>query len=193
MYHCPKPVRVCRCKASILKRLSLAISLAVCRAWDLDGFFIRRFKMFQKIKALFRSTPRQAIVPFVDPVLGEFAFDADLGWKKRVHIGDTEIEVVIGSDGEIPSDEMVRIARMWVQNWTSEKPRLLDYIRNELAGWKVEPGIPDPDRFTLDSINVLWPDHPNTCMIYLNCPGDEYRGWHITLDDRTPRGFAYDD
>ena len=149
--------------------------------------------MFQKLKSLFRSTPREPIVPFVDPVLGEFAFDNDLGWKKRVHIGDTEAEVVIGSDGEIPSDEMIQIARMLVANWSSEKPRLVEYIRNELAGWTFEPDIPDAARFTLESINVLWPDYPNTCMIYLNYPGDEYRAWHITLDYTTPRGFAYDD
>lgn len=149
--------------------------------------------MFHKLRALFRSPPRGPIVPFVDPVLGEFAFDSDLGWKKRVYVGDTEVEVVIGSHGERPPVEMVRIARMWIANWNSEKPRLLEYIRNELAGWTFESNIPDPARFTLESINVLWPAHPNTCMIYLTYPGDEYRAWHITLDGATPRGFAYDD
>ena len=149
--------------------------------------------MFQKLKALFRNTPRQPIEPFVDPVLGEFAFDNDLGWKKRIDVGETQAELVIGSDGEIPSDEMTQTARLWVANWCSEKPRLLEYIRNELAGWTFEPDIPDPLRFTLESINVLWPDQPNTCMIYLVYPEDEFRAWHITLDGTTPRGFAYDD
>lgn len=149
--------------------------------------------MFQKIKSLFRSTPPQPIVPFVDPVLGEFAFDNDLGWKKRIDVGETEAELVIGSDGEIPSEEMVRTARWWVSNWCSEKPRLIEYIRHELCGWTFEPDIPDPVRFTLESINILWSDKPNTCMLYLEYPGDEYRAWHITLDDTRPCGFAYDD
>ncbi|MEX2168877.1 MAG: hypothetical protein WD851_06180 [Pirellulales bacterium] len=149
--------------------------------------------MFQKFKALFRNAPRQPIVPFVDQVLGEFTFDNELGWKKRIDVGDTEAELVIGSDGETPSDEMVRTARTWVANWCSEKPRLIEYIRNELLGWKFEPDPPNPIRFTLQSINVLWPDQPSTCMIYLDYPGDESRAWHITLDGTTPRGFAYDD
>lgn len=137
--------------------------------------------------------PREPIASLNDPVLGEFAFDKELGWKKCVHVGDSEAEVVIGSDGELPSDEMIRIARMWVANWTAEKPRLVQYIRKELAGWTFEPDIPDPDRFTLESINVLWPDHPNTCMIFLSFPGDEDRAWHITLEGMKPQGFAYDD
>lgn len=153
--------------------------------------------MFQKLKALLRTKPKPPIAPFVDSVLGEFVFDSDLGWKKRIRFGDGEAELVIGSDGEIPSDEMIRTARMWVQNWSSEKSRILDYIRNELRQWtfewSFEPNLPDPDRFLLESVHVLWPHDPAACMIYFDNPGDRIRAWHITLDGTTPRGFAYDD
>lgn len=149
--------------------------------------------MFKALKKLFRNKPPKPIVPFVDPVLGEFAFDDDLGWKTRLIFGDTEAELVLGSDGEKPPDEMLQTARMWLSNWHLEKPRILDYIRKELRQWTVEPDLPDPDRFVLQSINVLWPDEPNTCMIYLDYPGDEIRLWHVTLNRTTPRGFAYDD
>ena len=132
---------------------------------------------------------------FVDSVLGEFAFDNDLGWKKRIDFGNGEAELVIGSDGEIPTDEMIQTARFWTENWSSEKPRILNYIRKELEleEWTFEPDLPIPDRFTLQSVIVLWPDAPNTSMIYLDYPGDEIRSWHVTFNGTTPRGFAYDD
>jgi len=151
-----------------------------------------RSAMFQKIRSLFKTRPRLPAAPFVDPVLGAFEFDSDLGWKKRLDFGETEAELVIGSDGEIPSDDLIRTARLWVQRWRSEKPRILDYIRNELRQWTFEPNLPDPDRFTLQSVHVLWPHEPNACMIYLDYPGDEDRSWHVTFDGTTPRGFAYD-
>lgn len=151
--------------------------------------------MFSKLKALLTKKPRAPIMPFIDRGLGEFEFDDDLGWKKRVDFGDVEAELVIGSDGELPSDEMIETARMWTEKWCSEKPRILGYVRKELrdGDWTFEPDLPNPDRFVLQSINVLWADEPKLSMIYLEYPGDEIRCWHVTCDGTTPQGFAYDD
>ena len=150
--------------------------------------------MFRVLRSLFRQV-RVPAAPFVDEVLGTFRFDTDLGWKTLVTINGAEVELVIGSDGEEPSHDMIRTARMLASEWPNRWPLLLDYMGNELEGegWKMEPDLPNPERFILQSINVLWPDAPTTSMAYFDYPGDDIRLWHITLDGFTPRGFAYDD
>ena len=54
--------------------------------------------MFRAFGKLFRKeeSPKE---PFVDPVFGQFTFERDLGWKKRIAPGETSAELVLGSDG----------------------------------------------------------------------------------------------
>ena len=147
--------------------------------------------MIRTLTDLFRKvqTPRD---PFVDAALGEFDFYTKLGWKRNVQMDDTAVELVLGSDGEPPSDAMLRTARSWIESWRELKPRLLDYARQEISTWTIENDPPNPDEFILQSLNILWPDTPNTCMIYFHNPVDDDRCFHLTLDGFEPRGFAYD-
>lgn len=148
--------------------------------------------MFRTLSRLFRKeeTPKE---PFVDPVLGQFTFDRDLGWEKQIVLGDTSAELVLGSDGEPPSEQMLRTARSWMDEWRSRFPMIIEYIRGELGGWSDEPNLPVPERFEVESINILWRDKPETSMVYFHYPGDDIRAWHVTLHGFEPQGYAYDD
>jgi hypothetical protein len=130
---------------------------------------------------------------FADEVLGEFTFDRDLGWKKPINLGGQEAELVLGSDGEPPSEAMLQTARSWLESWNSKLPSIVDYIRSQLRGWSDEPDLPEPEKFELESVNILWKDKPDACMIYFHYPGDDLRLWHVTFYGVEPHGFAYDD
>src|SRR4051812_12859657 len=148
--------------------------------------------MFGRFRKLLRKE-EPSKEPFVDPVLGPFAFDRDLGWKKQIALGDTSAELVLGSEGEPPSAQMLRTASSWVQEWPSQFPRIIEYLRRELGGWSDEPNLPFPEKFEVESINILWRDQPETSMVYFHYPGDDIRLWHVTFHGFEPRGFAYDD
>ena len=148
--------------------------------------------MFSALNRLFRreEAPKKL---FVDAVLGQFTFERDLGWKARLALGGRQAELVLGSDGESPSAEMLRTAKSWLEQWPSQHPRIIEYIRRELASWSDEPNLPVPDKLEVDSINLLWSDKPTTSMIYFHYPGDDIRAWHVTFEGFEPQGFAYDD
>lgn len=150
--------------------------------------------MFKALRNLLskNDTP---IVPFVDPLLGQFQFDRVLGWYKEVALGNEHAKLVLGSDGEWPSDEMLRTARTWLDAWPLEKPKILDYVRRELLDptWSDEPDLPTPEQLAVESINILWSDQPTTSMIYFTHPDDDVRSWHVTFERLVPCGFAYDD
>lgn len=109
--------------------------------------------MFRALGKLFRKAeaPRE---PFVDPVLGQFSFERDLGWKGQIVLGDTKVEVVLGSDGGPPSDEMLRTAKLWVAEWRTQFPKIIEYIRRELGDGSKEASLPAPEMFEVESINV---------------------------------------
>ena len=153
---------------------------------------VRRLRMFRALTKLLRK-PEPPRAPFVDQALGEFAFDRDLGWKKQVVLGGKKAELVLGSDGDAPSEEMLQTARSWVSGWSAELPKMIEYIRTELRKWAGEPSLPDPDKFEVESVNILWRDKPNASMIYFHYPGDDIRLWHVTFYGFEPHGFAYDD
>jgi hypothetical protein len=146
--------------------------------------------MLRALKKLFRKAPRE---PFVDPVLGEFTFERGLGWKRRVTLGARQAELVLGSDGEPPSAETLQMARSWLEHWSFQHPKIIEYIRRELRGWTDEPNLPVPEKLEVESIHLLWGDKPKTSMVYFHYPGDDIRAWHVTFDGFKPQGFAYDD
>jgi len=148
--------------------------------------------MFRALNKLFRKEkpPKE---PFVDSTLGQFTFEVGLGWKARVVLGVWQAELVLASDGEPPPAEMLRIAKSWLEQWPSQHPKIIDYIRRELRGWSDEPNLPVPDKLKVESINLLWSDKPTTSMIYFHYPGDDIRTWHVTFEGFEPQGFAYDD
>lgn len=126
----------------------------------------------------------------MDKTLGQFTFDPDLGWTKQVALGARQIELVLGCDGVPPSEAMLQTARSWLEGWSSQFPRILDYIRAQTRNWA---NPPQPEEFEVESVNILWTDKPNACMIYFHRPGDAFRLWHITFYGFEPRGFAFDD
>jgi hypothetical protein len=148
--------------------------------------------MFHALTKLFRK-PEPPKQPFVDSLLGQFVFDRDLGWKKQIVLLGKSAELVIGSDGPVPSDAMVQTARSWVSAWPTQFPKVIEYIRKELGKWADEPNLPDPEKFEVESVNILWDDKPDASMIYFRYPGDDIRLWHVTFHGLEPRGFAYDD
>ena len=148
--------------------------------------------MFRALSTLFRKE-QPLREPFVDQALGAFAFERDLGWKKQLVLGDREAELVLGSDGELPAEAMLQTAKSWLDQWSSQHPRIIEYIRRELAGWAFEPDPPVPEKLEVESINILWPERPRMSMVYFHYPGDDIRCWHVTFDGFEPQGFAYDD
>ncbi len=152
---------------------------------------LSRVNVFRLFTNLFRSpTPPE---PFIDSVLGDFEFETGLGWKRVVQVENSDVELVLGSDGECPNELMLNCARSWLDDWQSEKTDLLNYIRREIDSWTVEPDPPSAEKLRIRSINILWPEQPQTCIIYFQNPGDEIRLFHLTLNGHEPLGFAYDD
>src|SRR5260221_535 len=136
--------------------------------------------MFRAPTKLLRKD-RPPMEPFVDKGLGRFTFDRDLGWKKQIILGGKEAELVIGSDGEPPSDEMLQTAKSWLDGWPSEFPKIINYMRTELRNWSDGPNLPQPEKFEVESINILWRDKPSASMIYFHYPSDDIRLWHVTF------------
>lgn len=153
---------------------------------------VRRIRMFRALNKLFRKVkaPRES---FVDPVLGQFTFEPGLGWKAQAPLGEKQVELVFGSDGEPPSNMMLQTAKSWLDQWPSQHPRIIEFIRRELRDWSGELDLPVPEKLEAESLNLLWTDKPTTSMIYFHYPGDDIRAWHVTFDGFEPQGFAYDD
>lgn len=50
--------------------------------------------MFYAFRKLFCK--ESASEPFVDALLGQFAFERNLGWKKQIALDDKQAELVLG-------------------------------------------------------------------------------------------------
>jgi hypothetical protein len=158
--------------------------------------------MFRALARLFGKDeiPKRS---FWDPLLGEFAFERGIGWKKQVVLqnrlaGSSEVgdvELILGSDGDPPPAAMVETARSWMSEWARERPKIINYIRSELqrSDWSEEPDLPQPELLQVEAIHLLWDDSPQTSVIYFHYLGDDIRYWHVTFDGFNPRGLAYDD
>jgi hypothetical protein len=149
--------------------------------------------MFASLAKLFRKEIPKPIEPFADNVLGQFTFDRDLGWKTHVLLGGQSAELILGSAGEPPSEAMLKTARSWVDSWTLQFPKIIEYIRGQLQSWSGEPDLPQPGELEVESVNILWSDKPDAAMIYFHYPGDDIRLWHVTFYGFEPNGFADDD
>lgn len=147
--------------------------------------------MFSLLSKLFpRSDAPKA--PFVHQTLGKFAFSRGL-WSNRILLGGRDTELTFGSDGEPPSEAMLQTAKSWIDGWSQQSPKIIEYIQSELRNWSDEPALLAAEKFEVTSINILWPDKPTTIMIYFHYPGDDFREWHATYHGFEPNGFAYDD
>jgi hypothetical protein len=148
--------------------------------------------MLKRLLAYFYSA-RQPDAPYHHPVLGSFEVVPDIGWGKTVQIDGRTVKLHLGSNGELPKQEMLDCMQYWIDNWTSRRTEINSYINKECKEWLLYATAPSADQLLLSSIDVLWPDHPWSCIMYLDLPGDEYRLFHISFDGHSPTGFAFDD
>jgi len=146
--------------------------------------------MLRWLKKLPPESPRD---PILDPVLGTLIPRHGEAWSTRLCLGGKDVELLIGADDGPPMSEMIETARDWVREWNVQYPRIVDYLRQEIAPLVEMGESPDPERFDLEAIQIQWSKRPTTCMMYFNYPGDDSRGWHITFDGFKPRGLAFDD
>lgn len=147
--------------------------------------------MLKRLLTYFAS-PKRPAVPFHHPELGTFEFTAGVGWGKTIDIDSRPVQLYLGSDGEMPSQAMLDCLGYWINNWMTRRPEFNEYIDHECQSWPPHDIGPKANRLLLSSIEILWPEKPWSCMIYLNLPGDDERQFHLTFDGRVPTGFAYD-
>ena len=147
--------------------------------------------MLERLRALFLRTKPPAF-SFSHPELGEFEFIPGLGWGKLTDIDGCQVQLYLGSDGEVPSQSMLDCLDYWINNWASRRVEIDDFITREVQSWPPDDWGPCANRLILSSIEVLWSEKPWTCMIYLNSPDDDERDFHLTFEGQIPIEFAYD-
>ncbi len=135
--------------------------------------------------------PKISVAPFHHPVLGAFDFVQDVGWEKSIELDGRRVELNLGSNGEMPNQSMLDCLQYWIGNWVTRRSEINEYMMQEGRSWYPHDTTPDASQLLLDSIEILWPEKPWTCMVYLELPDDE-RHFHVTFDGRVPIGFAYD-
>ena len=148
--------------------------------------------MWRRIQQLIRGKERPQR-QYVHPALGKFDFESDLGWKRNYLIDGRNVEIVLGSDGEIPTADMTNTAADWARHWGDRRADVIQYIAEELSTWHQDWSPTVANRLKLSSIHVLWPESPTTAMLYFDAPDDNVRSWHVTYFGREPKGFAFDD
>ena len=148
--------------------------------------------MFKRLLSYFNA-PRLPDAPYHHPVLGKFDVVPDIGWGTTMQLAGNTVKLHLGSDGDLPKQEMLNCLQYWIDNWTKRRSEINAYITEECKNWLLYDTAPAADQLLLSSIDVLWPDHPWSCMMYLDLPGDEFRLFHISFDGHNPTGFAYDD
>lgn len=148
--------------------------------------------MWTRIIQLFRASkvPRRS---YIHPALGTFEFHVGVGWKRYCRVDGHDVEVAIGSDGEMPSADMASTVTDWALHWADLRQAVVEYIDRELSTWNQEWHPTVANRLVLSSIQVPWPDSPTTTMLYFDDPDDDSRSWHVTYEGGEPKGFAFDE
>lgn len=149
--------------------------------------------MFRWVKHIMRKGVNAPKV-FIDPALGTFQFEKRLGWRRRIRLDNVhDVDIILGSDGEPPSQEMLRTVGTFIDKWSLLRQVICDYVRIKLRTeeWVSEPKLPDPDELVVISIAVLWRDNPHVSLIEFEAFGDD-RVWHVTCSGDKPVAFAYD-
>lgn len=147
--------------------------------------------MLKRLLAYF-ARPRRLVVPYIHPELGRFDFVPEIGWEKNIDFDGRRIDLYLGSKGEIPNQSMLDCLQYWIDNWAKRRLEINAYITLQGQSWFPHDTPPVADELLLSSIEILWPETPWTCMIYLDLPGDDERLFHITFNGHVPTGFAYD-
>lgn len=149
------------------------------------------FQIMLKRLLTYFTRPKLPDIPFHHPELGTFDFVPGVGWGKTIDVDGRHVQLYLGSDGEIPNQSMLECLGYWVSNWLTRLPEFNDYIDQECRSWPPHDIGPEANRLSLSSIEILWPEKPWSCMIYLTSDDDE-RQFHLTFDGCVPTGFAYD-
>jgi len=129
---------------------------------------------------------------FDHPDLGSFDFVPEIGWGKSIDFDGHPIQIYLGSNGEIPNQSMLDCLRYWIDNWVKRRPGINEYIARKGRSWIPHDTPPEANELFLNSIEILWPENPWTCMIYFVLREDDERRFHVTFNGYVPTGFAYD-
>jgi hypothetical protein len=147
--------------------------------------------MLQRLFAYF-TRRRLPVEAYCHPELGGFEFVTGVGWRKFLDIDSQSVEVFLGSDGDPPNATMLECLEYWIKSWGNRRPEINDYMEHECRSWPPHDTGPQVERLSLCSIEILWPEKPWLCMIYLTLSDDDERQFHLTFDGLDPTGFAYD-
>lgn len=147
--------------------------------------------MLQRLIAYF-TRYRIPTGTYCHPKLGIFEFVKGVGWRRFLDIDGEGVEVILGSNGELPNSTMLECLECWISNLGNRRSEINDYIELECRSWPPHDLGPEADRLILSSVELLWPEKPWSCMIYLALPEDDERQFHISFDGVVPTAFAYD-
>ncbi len=138
------------------------------------------------------ALPKIAAAPFNHPELGAFDLVPEVGWEKSIDLDGRRMQLKLGSNGELPNQGMLDCLRYWIDNWVTRRAEINEYITQEGRSWFPHDTAPEASQLLLSSIEILWPENPWTCMVYLDLSEDDERHFHITFNGHVPVGFAYD-
>ncbi len=146
-----------------------------------------RFNAINVVRRRHRTGPIS--LTFDEPVLGTFQFEVGLGWRKFIDFGEGFVDIVIGSEGRPPSKAMLKTVKKWATDWPIERPRLLEFVQQQLAIKKFGIAFPVPQAIVLVSIRVLRSDYPKSCLLLLGDANDKNRFWQLIMVGQTPRSL----
>ncbi len=139
----------------------------------------------------FFARPKIAVAAFNHRELGAFDFVQDVGWEKSIDFDGRRIVINLGSNGEEPNQSTLDCLQYWIENWVARRSEMNEYMTQQSRSWYPHDSAPDASQLFLTSIEILWPEKPWTCMVYLELLDDE-RYFHLTFDGHVPVGFAFD-
>lgn len=148
--------------------------------------------VINSIKKLFGVASKEQ-TGYSDPTLGTFSYQQGIGWIGSLVIGRVSVKLVIGSDGELPSDRVLRSMKNTVANLQTIQATIIEFATVQLrtAAWCSEPNLPDPSAWTLSSIQILWGNDPDFVFVYFKSELDE-RDWFVSIRNEVPVELSYD-
>jgi hypothetical protein len=135
----------------------------------------------------------QQIEEFRDPRLGVLQLRRELGCVGTVVIEGSRVEVILGSDGEAPSEVALQTIVELIDSWSGFRQEIIGFAKSQFDtdDWHDEVDLPDPESWALMSIQVLWRDDPQFAMLYFTVDNDE-RSWFVTVREWRPVEVSYD-
>jgi len=138
--------------------------------------------MLSKVLAMFRSSPKEPLREVVDPILGPCVPDQEeRWWRASAEVSGRKIAFTLGGDLE-PNPALLAHARKIVGELDAFERRVVEFLKQEAAGFKDSEGRAEVEGLTIDDVCLFWPDRPDDWMIYFTGPTDE-RVWRCDYVD----------